>query len=113
MKKKNKREGIVYSTNPDYIYSYNNDVEDETLPPNQQNLRVLLDKKSRKGKTVTLITGFIGTSEDLRSLGKELKNKFGVGGTVKNREILIQGDFRDKVIELLHNLDYNVKKSGG
>jgi len=111
-KKKKNRIDIVYSTNPDYNYDYDLSEEQETLSPQQQDLRVSLDKKQRKGKAVTLVTGFIGSSEDLKSLGKILKSKCGVGGTVKNNEILIQGDFREKIMNLLLELDYKAKKSG-
>ena len=112
-KSRKNREGIVYSTNPDFEYSYNESAEKSTLPPNQQDLRVMLDKKSRGGKQVTLVTGFIGTNEDLNSLGKTLKTKCGVGGTIKNGEILIQGDFRNKILKLLIDAGYKAKISGG
>ncbi|MDX5442986.1 MAG: translation initiation factor, partial [Hymenobacteraceae bacterium] len=91
MKDKNKkgRKGVIYSTNPDFEYNYEQEQEETTLPPQQQNLRVQLDKKARAGKQVTLITGFIGTEEDLKELGKMLKNKCGVGGSTKDGEIMI------------------------
>lgn len=113
-KKKSKRkEGVVFSTNNDYNYSYEEEIEEETLAPNQQSLTVLLDRKQRKGKSVTLVTGFTGTTEDLKELGKTIKTKCGVGGTVKDGEIIIQGDFVIKTIEILHNLNYKAKRSGG
>ena len=112
-KSKKHRSGIVFSTDPDYEYNYNNNEEAETLLPEDQDLRVMLDRKSRAGKQVTLITGFIGSDEDLKSLAKFLKSKCGVGGSSKNNEIMIQGDFRDKVLQLLQNEGYKVKKSGG
>jgi translation initiation factor 1 len=112
-KKKKDRVNVVYSTNPDFDYEHDREEEQETLPPKEQDLRVMLDKKQRKGKAVTLIEGFVGTDDDMKDLGKMLKSKCGVGGTAKNGEILIQGDFRDKVIELLKDAGYKAKKSGG
>jgi translation initiation factor 1 len=107
------RLGTIYSTNPDFKYETNTESESETLPAQQQNLRVQLDKKQRKGKSVTLITGFVGTDDDLKALAKILKTKCGVGGSAKDGEILIQGDFTNKVIELLKNENYKVKRLGG
>ena len=100
MKHKSDKNGIVYSTNPDYAFDYGEE-ETITLEPSKQNLRVMLDKKQRAGKKVTLITGFQGSDYDLAVLGKELKSACGVGGSVKDGEILLQGDFREKVLALL------------
>jgi len=104
---------IVYSTNPDFRYEYDQPEEQETLPPAKQDLRVMLDRKNRAGKTVTLITGFTGTNDDLIALSKELKSKCGVGGSAKDGEIMVQGDFRDKIVQLLLQKGYKVKKAGG
>jgi translation initiation factor 1 len=111
MGKKNKNSRIIYSTNPDYEYEDDNEII-ETLPPAKQKLTVRLDKKQRKGKQVTLVTGFIGSDEDLSQLAKTLKSKCGVGGSSKNSEIIIQGDFREKVMQLLLSLGYKAKVSG-
>jgi translation initiation factor 1 len=115
MSKKNdwkKREGVVYSTNSSFEFSYQQQQQANTLPPQQQSLRVLLDKSGRAGKQVTLITGFVGTLDDLELLGKLLKSKCGVGGSVKNGEVLIQGDVRDKVVQVLIKEGYKAKRIG-
>jgi translation initiation factor 1 len=104
--------GVIYSTNPDFEYESEDLESVKTLEPEQQDLRVQLDKKQRGGKAVTLITGFIGTKDDLEVLGKKLKQKCGVGGTAKEGEIIIQGDFREKVITMLQADGYKVKKIG-
>lgn len=96
-----KRLDIVYSTNPDYHYTEENDQRTDTLPKDKQSLRISLDKRNRKGKAVTLITGFVGSHNDLEVLGRFLKTKCGVGGASKEGEIIIQGDHRQKVLEIL------------
>ena len=113
MAKNKKRINVIYSTNPDFNYESDDQPEAETLTPSQQKLYVSLDKKQRKGKAVTLIEGFVGAEDDLKDLGKFLKSKCGVGGSVKDGEILIQGDVRDKVIPLLESDGYKVKRKGG
>lgn len=114
MSKKKNRKGVVYSTNPDFEYEYDQDEVLETLAPDQQVLRVFIDRKMRKGKEVTLVTGFVGTEMDLKDLGKFLKSKCGVGGSVKDGEIIVQGNQRDKVVQLLLDKGYTkTKKSGG
>ena len=110
MSKKNKQvTNVVYSTNPNFSYQFEQENEQQTLEPNKQNLRLLLDKKNRAGKSVTLITGFVGKEEDLETLGKMLKNKCGVGGSVKEGQIILQGDFRVKAAEILTKAMYKVK----
>lgn len=110
---KTNRTGVVYSTNSDFSYQTNDQPETPTLPPQQQQLRVQLDKKQRGGKQVTLVTGFVGTEADLQALGKLLKTKCGVGGSAKDGEVVVQGDFRDKVMDVLGKEGYKVKKIGG
>ena len=112
-KKKKNRIDIIYSTNDDFEFEYEGNFEAETLPPSEQNLKLLIDRKSRKGKAVTLIQDFVGTDEDLKDLGKTLKQKCGVGGSVKDDEIIIQTDNRDKVMALLDTLGYSYKRVGG
>ncbi|GJM32667.1 MAG: translation initiation factor [Saprospiraceae bacterium] len=114
-KNKKNRKGIVFSTNPDFEYNYQDDQEStEALPAQQQKLRVFIDRKQRKGKEVTLVTGFSGAEDELKDLGKLLKTKCGVGGSVKEGEIIIQGNQRDKVVQILLAEGYTqTKKSGG
>ncbi len=104
---------VVYSTNPDYNYEMNEEEEQTTLPSAQQRLRVQLDRKNRGGKVVTLVTGFVGTDNDLKELGKLLKSKCGVGGSAKDGEIIVQGDFKQRVIELLKSEGYTQTKPVG
>ena len=100
------RLNVVYSTNPNFQYEVAEEEEQESLPPARQKLRVQLDRKNRGGKVVTLITGFIGPEEELKDLGKLLKSKCGVGGSAKDGEIIVQGDFKEKVLELLKKEGY-------
>jgi len=113
MAKAKDRVNVVYSTNPNFNYQTDADIEQDTLQPAKQELRVQLDKKSRAGKQVTLVTGFIGKIEDLEALGKTLKNLCGSGGSAKDGEILVQGDQRDKVLKYLLEKGYRAKKAGG
>ncbi len=106
------RLGMVYSTNPDFHYQTDEEPEAELLPPGRQELRVWLDRKHRAGKVATLVKGFVGRDEDLQALAKLLKSKCGVGGSAKEGEILIQGDHRDRVLELLSKEGYKCKKAG-
>lgn len=113
MSKKDKnRVNVVYSTNPDFKFEHDNEQESETLSNGQQQLKVFLDRLGG-GKMVSRVNGFIGKNDDLEALGKVLKQKCGVGGSVKNGEILIQGDQRDKLVNHLIQLGYKAKKAGG
>lgn len=105
-----KRLGVVYSTNPDFKYEEEVSEEIQTPEPSKQNLRVTIDRKGRAGKQVTLVTGFVGSTDDLAELGRTLKTRCGVGGTAKDGEIAIQGDFRDRVTELLIGMGYRAKR---
>lgn len=104
------RLNVVYSTNPDFNYAVESEEEQNTPEKEKQNLRVSIEKKNRGGKTVTLVTGFIGSDDDLKDLGKLLKTKCGVGGSAKEGEIIIQGDFKNKIIELLKKEGYSKTK---
>ena len=104
------RLGVVYSTNPDFQYETASEEEVETLPPGKQRLVVGIDRRNRSGKQVTLVTGFVGRDDDLKELGRALKVKCGVGGSAKDGEITIQGDFRDKVVTLLKGMGYQAKR---
>ena len=104
------RLGMVYSTNPDFQFETQEEEIVDTLPKNQQKLRIRIEKNGRKGKTVTLVTGFVGTEDDLKDLGKILKTKLSTGGSTKDGEIIIQGDVKLKVIELLKAEGYNNTK---
>ena len=106
------RLGMVYSTNPDFEYQTSEEEVQQTLPPQQQNLRVWLDRKQRGGKVVTLVKGFVGTDDDLADLGRMLKSKCGVGGSAKDGKIIVQGDHRDRVVDLLTQAGYKCKKAG-
>jgi len=113
MKNKADKNGFVFSTNPNFNFD-DNQIEQETLLPAQQKLRIQLETKHRGGKAATIITGFIGLNDDLEKLGKQLKSSCGTGGSVKDGEILVQGDNREKVLQwLLKNGYTNSKKAGG
>ena len=105
-----KRVGVVYSTNPDFEYSDDSQEETEILPKNQQKLRLSMERAGRGGKTVTLVKGFVGSEEDINALCKLLKQKCGVGGSVKGGEIIIQGDHRQRLVEILKNEGYTQTK---
>jgi translation initiation factor 1 len=116
MSKKNKPDqfGFVFSTNPDFQFQPEEEETAEDLPNDKQPLKIWLDRKQRKGKEVTLITGFAGSEEGLAELAKALKTKCGVGGSAKDGEILLQGDHRDKVLAFLLEKGYSkAKKAGG
>lgn len=107
------RLNVVYSTNPDFDYTVEQEEEPNTLPPQQQKLRVQIDRKNRGGKVVTLITDFVGTKDDLKGLEKMLKSKCGVGGSSKDGEIIIQGEFRERIVDLLKKEGYTQTKPKG
>lgn len=106
------RLNVVYSTNPDFNYQHDEKQNEETQPPQKQNLVVAIERKNRGGKTVTLVKGFVGSEDDLSELGRKLKTKCGVGGTTKDGEIVIQGEFKMRVADLLKEWGYRVKISG-
>jgi translation initiation factor 1 len=111
-KNRKNRDGVVFSTNPDFEYQYDSEEEQETLSPENQELKIWLDRKVAN-KIVTVVRGFVGTKDDLNALGKLLKTKCGVGGTTKDGEIQIQGDVREKVVQILIAAKYKAKKAGG
>lgn len=104
------RLGVVFSTNPDFVYETQQQTQQETLPAAKQRLVVRIDRKQRAGKQVSLVEGFVGSDEDLSELGRELKKKLGVGGSAKDGEIVIQGDFRDRIVDILTKMGYNAKR---
>lgn len=104
------RLGVVFSTNPDFVYETESEPQVKTLEKSRQKLIVRIDRHARAGKQVTLVQGFVGTDEDLAELARTLKVKMGVGGSSKDGEIVIQGDFRDRIVELLVKLGYNAKR---
>ncbi|MDP4596800.1 MAG: translation initiation factor [Crocinitomicaceae bacterium] len=112
-KKQQKIQNVVYSTNPDFSYEFEQDEDIQTLAPQQQRLYVSIDRKQRAGKEVTLIEGFVGAEDELKELGKILKSKCGVGGSVKDNEILIQGNFKQKIYDLLRKEGYSQTKQKG
>ncbi len=110
MSNKNKtRDGVVYSTNPQFEYNSNSEAVRQTLPAQQQTLRLRYETKHRGGKPVTIVSSFIGLEADLNELGRTLKVKCGTGGTVKEGEIIIQGDFRERIKSILTEMGYKVK----
>jgi translation initiation factor 1 len=112
-KKQQKIQNVVYSTNPNFAYEFEQSNDIQTLPPQQQRLYISIDRKQRAGKEVTLIEGFLGTEDDLKDLGKLLKSKCGVGGSVKDNEILIQGNFKQKIFDLLLKEGFSQTKQKG
>lgn len=106
------RLGVVFSTNPNFEYDTNGNDEIDTLEPEKQNLKIWLDRL-KGGRVATVVRGFVGSADDLAELGKELKKSCGVGGTAKDGEIIIQGDHRDRVLDLLTKAGYKCKKAGG
>lgn len=112
-KNKSRRTGIVFSTDPDHNYEYESDNQEETMAKSDQKLRVMIDRKKRRGKEVTLVVGYVGNPQDIKELGKLLKSKCGVGGSVKDKEIIIQGNQRDKVVKLLLEQGYTQTKASG
>ncbi len=107
------RLNVVYSTNPDFEYTTEADTDVDEIDNNKQTLRVWLDKKSRAGKKVTLVKGFIGSEDALKELASTLKSSCGVGGSAKDGEIIIQGDFRDKIVDILIKKGYTATKKAG
>lgn len=107
------RLGVVYSTDPGFEYRNREEADEQSVPASQQDLRVWLDRSHRAGKTVTLVKGFRGSEEDLRELATLLKSKCGVGGSAKDGEIIIQGDHRERVVDILLKNGYKAKKAGG
>jgi translation initiation factor 1 len=105
-----KRDGVVYSTDNSFQFQYNQESEQDTLPKDKQALRVVLDRSGRAGKTVTLVTGFVGTSADLEALAKRLKSMCGTGGSVKDGQVLLQGDVREKLMDILTKEGYKARK---
>lgn len=112
-KNKKNRIDVVYSTNPNFSFDHEEEEEQETLAPKDQLLYISIDRKQRGGKEVTLVEGFVGSDDDLKELGKWLRTKCGVGGSAKDGEIIVQGNFKDKVAQMLEEKGYRVKKKGG
>ncbi|MFI3283146.1 MAG: translation initiation factor [Rikenellaceae bacterium] len=107
------RLGMVYSTNPDFEYNTTSNEQAQSLETSQQNLRIWLDRKQRGGKVATIVKGFVGSEDDLKELARMLKTKCGVGGAAKDGEIIVQGDHRDRVVEILTKSGYKCKRAGG